>query len=135
MNNIINSIYYTNDLIQSVFISVVASFNNNAYEFIQFLTTNNIVSVCIGLLFATQMTNFTRMLTDEVITPIILKITDKQKISDYKHTILGINFNTGKIIMNIFNVFFIIFFIYILYTILQKGIREFIQDIGKIITS
>lgn len=133
MTNIVSTIYYINSVIQTVFLSLVENFNSNAKDFISFLSANNIVSVCLGLIFATQITNLNNMLINEIITPIMLKITDKQKISDYKHTILGIEFNTGKIIMNMFNIFFIILFVYILYTVMQKGITEFMQDISTII--
>ena len=134
MNNVVNTIYYINSAIQTLFLSFVYAFKSNAKEFIEFLTTNKIVSVCLGLIFATQMTSLTNMVTTEIITPILLKITDKQKVSDYKHKILGIEFNTGKIIMNFFNIFLIILFIYIFYTIMQKGITEFINDINISIT-
>lgn len=133
MDNIINTIYYINSVIQTVFLSLLENFNSNAKGFISFMSANNIISICLGLIFATQITNLNNMLINEIITPILLKITDKQKISDYKHKILGIEFNTGKIIINIFNVFFVILFVYILYTIMQKGITEFIKDINEVV--
>jgi len=127
---------FINSKVNDIFNSFVSVFNSNFSNFIKFMSKQDIVNVAIGLILASQLTNLSTLLTDQLFTPIINKISGKdKKLADYKITLFSIEFKIGLIIMNIINLLLLVLFVYIIYTISKDGIELILEDISKIIKS
>jgi large-conductance mechanosensitive channel len=92
-------------------------------EFIKFIISSNIITICVGLIIAANVTVFIGILTEFVFAPIIQKISSG-KIKDvdkFTVNILGIEFKIGMVLKGLINLFIVILMIYYIF----KGVSMF----------
>ena len=140
MSLIGNGLTYSRDLISTGINKIndsLATFLNllitQSESFITFLIKQNILQVGIGLLIALQLTNLTKVITDQLISPIVAKISiiPQKKLEDYKISILGTEIKAGIILQNLINFALIIIVIWIIYEFITSANFDIISRLAS----
>jgi large-conductance mechanosensitive channel len=87
------------------------------------LVDNNIIKLAIALLTATQVTNISSIIVDNLISPIVYKIISyftnetSQEMSKATYTYMGIEFQLGLFIVNMIKFIIVLILIYNIYSL------------------
>jgi large-conductance mechanosensitive channel len=109
--------------IKIIFISIVVIILNflilNLKDFIKFLFDKNIIQLAISILIATQIGTFVNSINTYIITPILINLPfmSNLKAEDINYTILGIQFQIGKILIIFLNFIFTLILIFCIWKI------------------
>jgi large-conductance mechanosensitive channel len=105
--------------------------------FIKFLIKQNILQIGIGLLLAVQLTNITKVITEQLISPIAAKISiiPQKKLEDYKISILGSEIKIGIIIQNLINFALIIVIVWLIYEFIVSANFDVVSKLASQIKS
>jgi large-conductance mechanosensitive channel len=123
------------DALDKLIYSLVNISANESEGFFNFLFKHDIVNIGIGLILASQLGNIVKIISEELVAPIINKITVSQtkKLEDYKITVLGMEFKIGNILIVIINFMLMLLIIYYIYKLIMVSKEDFIGRATKLI--
>lgn len=119
--NTINIAEQSVNVVENIFkdsiIFVLNILKTHSTGLLRFLFDKNLIQMGIGIMVATQVSKLTSIITDNIISPIINKLTgeDVAKFEDYTYTLFGINFKLGIVITNLVNCLLVLLIIYNIY--------------------
>ncbi len=121
--------YSSNKLILLVII-ILDFLKDNITGILSFLFEKNIIQTMIGLLIASQISKFTSVLSDVIISPIIQLISFGQfsKLEDFKIYLFGVEFKIGLLIITLVNVLLVFIIIYYIWKLSRVENYKFILD-------
>jgi large-conductance mechanosensitive channel len=124
------------DALDKLLYSLVNVSSNETQGFFDFLFKHDIVNIGIGLILASQIGAIVRIISEEIISPIINKISINQtkKLQDYKLTVLGIEFKLGTIINTIINFMLMLLIVYYIYKLIIVSKEDFLGRAIKLIS-
>lgn len=98
-------------------------------RFILFLKENNILQVAIAAVLSDRINDVTNSFVDNLVMPIINRDANRDGIKDIKQfeekqiTILGVDFNVGKIVISTFKFLLVTYILFIISKL--ANIRKF----------
>ena len=96
----------TNNMFNTGLLHLINFVQSQTTSFFEFMTTQKVIQIGIGLLIASQLGDFTKSINENLIVPIVNTIMNdpkSKKLSEHKITILGVEIKTGKLLINLIN--------------------------------
>ena len=111
LENTIENLYNRIKYISIIIINLIV---DNGLDFINFMLTNKIAQLSLGILLGTQISTLISSINNNFITPLLESISPyvSFNISNWKYNIAGIDFKIGLLFGSIFQFMFVIFLIY-----------------------
>lgn len=95
-------------------------------DFENFMSQQLVVQLAIATLIGTYLNSLISGVVNLIATPIINKIVNKNDINEnYKYTILGVQFEIGKILALFINFIMTMLIIYLMFRYIPNVIRKF----------
>lgn len=135
-NNIINNI---KSYILFIIINMIKIFSSNYQSFMNFIVSEKVIGLGIGILLGTQVGNFITSVNSIILTPIIKYIDDKNKnINSITYNIFGIDIKYGELLLSFINLIVSLLIIYVMWYftnsenvhLIQNYVNGFITNIG-----
>ena len=102
--------------------------NNEVVGFINFLLEKNVFQTGLAFILATQVNQIFINLVNNIIYPIIDKLTKKKNHQESITPVLGIEFKFGNFLLGLINFFIVLFFLYYMYKISDSS-KTFLENI------
>lgn len=120
----------TNNMFNTGLVYLINFVQSQTTSFFEFMTTQKVIQIGIGLLIASQIGEFTKSINENLIVPIVNTVMNNpnsKNLSEHKVTILGIEFKTGKLLINLINFILMILIVFLLWQFLQIGDFSFVN--------
>ncbi len=125
-----NLVSYSSNKLIFLFIIILDFLKDNVSGILSFLFEKNIIQTMIGLIIASQISKFTSVLSDVIISPVIQLISFGQfsKLEDFKIYLFGVEFKVGLLIITLVNLLLVLIVVYYIWKLSRVENYKFILD-------